>query len=244
MESPLGIGVGVMIAADAVVGLRLLLLARRTRRIPETAFGCAFILLGVVGYPLSILARKTAMSGEPGNVLLAAALCAQNLGCLAMYVATWTTFRPAARWGAHGVGLAAAAFALSLLGDSLAQGAWVLHDGGGWYYLGLWTRAGAFVWAAVEAIRYHVLLRRRLRIGLADPVIVDRFRLWAISSAAVCIAFLAFFVGRLLALNVAVSPPVLLTTSLAGLVAGVTVLLAFTPPAAYLRRVAKAYAKS
>ena len=54
----------------------------------------------------------------------------------------------------------------------------------------------------------------------------------------VFLAFLAFFAGRLFDSSVAASPPVLVTTSLAGLVAGVTVFLAFTPPAAYLRRVA------
>ena len=61
----LGIGVLVMIVADGVVGARLIMLARRTRQLPEFCFGISFLFLGVVGYPLSIAARKAALAGAP-----------------------------------------------------------------------------------------------------------------------------------------------------------------------------------
>jgi hypothetical protein len=238
VERLLGIGLLVMIVADAVVGLKLLLRARRTGGIPELAFGGAFILLGAVGYPLSVIARKMAAAGgDPDGGLLAAALAAQNLGCLAMAVATWTTFRPDRRWAKRLVWGAAAAFGLSLLGDSLAAGRPCLRDGGPWYWVGFVPRALAFFWAAAEASRYHAMMRRRLPLGLADPVVTDRFRLWAISSAAVAAAFVIFGAARFLVDDVATSPTVLIATSLVGVVAGATVLLAFAPPAAYVRHV-------
>lgn len=233
MERALGLGIAVLIAADAVVGLRLLHLAWRTHRVPELAFGLSFILLGVVGYPLSIVAR----GGAGSEGLLAAALTAQNLACLATYVATWKSFRPTDGLAAGFVALMATAFAASLLGDSLAAGAFTLRDGGPWYYLGFWARALAFFWSALEALRYHGMLRRRLVLGLADPVISDRFRLWGIASLAISAAFLVFLAGRLWTPNVASSPVVLSITSVAGVVAGVAIFLAFCPPAAYLRRI-------
>jgi hypothetical protein len=233
VERLLGLGLVVMIAADAVVGTRLLLLALRHRRLPELAFGASFLLMGVVGYPLSISARS---AGDAG--LLAAALAAQNLGALAVYVATWQVFRPDAVWALRGVSMAGGVFLASLLGDSFQAGAPLLRDGGAWYYLGFAARALAFVWSAAEAFRYHAMMRRRLALGLGDPVVADRFRLWAVSSTAVAVAFAAFLLGHLRGGAGATSAPVLVATSLAGIVAGVTVFLAFSPPAAYLRRVA------
>lgn len=237
MERVLGLGLLVMIAADAVVGARLLILAARQRRLPELAFGATFVLLGVVGYPLAISARSAA-GGTGDGGLLAAALAAQNLGALAMYVATWQVFRPDAVWALRLVSMAGGVFLASLLGDSFQAGRPLLRDGGSWYYLGFAARALAFVWAAHEAFRYHGMMRRRLALGLGDPVVADRFRLWAVSATAVAVAFGAFLAGRLFAPDGVMAAPVLIATSLAGIVAGVTVLLAFSPPAAYVRHVA------
>ncbi len=237
MTQLLGIGLLVMIIADGVVGLRLVLLARKTRGLPELYFGLSLLSLGVIGYPLSIAARKAALAGAPVPALLPTALLFQDLAGLAMLLATWKTFRPAERWPRYLVLGSATAFALSLLGESAIAGAWTFRDGGLWYELGFWSRAGAYLWAALEAGRYYDAMRRRLKLGLADPVITDRFKLWTVSSCAVFAAFLIFYLGRLWAENVATSVPVLMATSVAGLIAGVTVWLAFVPPEVYLQRV-------
>jgi len=213
------------------------MLALRTRQLPEFCFGISFLFLGVVGYPLSIAARKAAMAGAPIPELLPTALLFQDLSSLAMFIATWQTFRPANRWLRHVMWAGVAVFGASLLGDSVMAGTWMFRDGGVWYELGFWARASAFIWAAVEAGRYYGSMCRRLKLGLADPVVTDRFRLWTISSCAISEAFLIFYMGRLWADNVATSVPVLLATSVAGLVAGVTVWLAFVPPPGYVRRV-------
>ena len=39
----------------------------------------------------------------------------------------------------------------------------------------------AFAWGGFEALRYFFLLRRRQALGLADPVVTNRFLLWAIA---------------------------------------------------------------
>jgi len=232
MQSLLGIGVLVMIVADAVVGIRLLGVAWRTRRLPELCFGLSFVCLGVLGYPLSIVARRAGQME-----LLAGALLFQDLASLAMIVATWQPFRAADRWLRWVLAAACGLFAASLLGDSLTARAWLLRDGGLWYEIGFWMRAGAFVWAAAESGRFFLAIRRRLALGLADPVLVDRFRLWTLSSGAISLAFLVFYLGRLWTDDVSTSLPVLALTSLVGLVAGISVWLVFLPPAAYLRRV-------
>ena len=80
MGSLLGLGVVVMIVANAVVGLRLLRLALRTRALPEAGIGGSCVLLGALGYPISIAAR-TGLGGSPGadELLLAAAMACQNV---------------------------------------------------------------------------------------------------------------------------------------------------------------------
>jgi hypothetical protein len=231
MVKILGAGVVVQIVACAVVGMRLLALARRTREIPELAFGSAFLLLGVVGYPLSIAARAA-----DREVALAVALATQNLACLAIYLGTWRTFRPQASWAPCLFAAAVLACVASLAGQALSVGGFSAHGGGGWYYLGFAARAGSFAWAAVESLTYWRRLRRRLVLGLADPVVTDRLRLWSISTLSITAAFGLFLWGRVSTANVAESPLVLAGTSLVSIVGGVSMWLAFFPPARYVRR--------
>ena len=49
-----------------------------------------------------------------------------------------------------------------------------------WLPLGLTL---SFGWAFLECGRYHLLLRRRQRVGLADPIVTDRFALYATATA-------------------------------------------------------------
>lgn len=238
MESLLGLGVLALVFSATVVGLRLLGLARRTRELPELALGVSFLTFGAVGYPLSIAARRGVALGflDSGD-LLAAAWTSQDIASLAVALATWKTFRAhhaGLRWFVVGL---AAAYVASQVGHALTVGFAGARDGGGWYYVGFTARAIPFIWAAAEAARYARLQRRRLRLGLADPVVADRFRLWAISSGTIAVGFGIFLGGRLLVQDVVSSTPVLLLTSAVGLLSGITMWMAFVPPAWYLRRV-------
>lgn len=66
----LAAGALAMITVDAVVGVRLLRLARRTRKVPEAALGTAFLLLGAIGYPLTTLARRGVIGSAAVNEAL------------------------------------------------------------------------------------------------------------------------------------------------------------------------------
>lgn len=236
MEKWLGIGVLVQLVACAVVGLRLLGLARRTREIPELSLGLAFVLLGAVGYPLSIAARL----GPPGEgtaIVLAIALAAQDAACLAIYVMNWQTFHKQGRIAPALVAVAAAGFVASSAGG-LASGLDAHVGHGAWYFVGLAFRFGAFVWAATDSTRWFLALRRRQQLGLADPVVVDRFRLWSFATLCICVAFAVFLAGLLLHGESGVAPWVIPCTSLVSGASGVAIWLAFFPPRRYLARVA------
>jgi drug/metabolite transporter (DMT)-like permease len=237
MTSLLGLGVLLLIAADAVVGVRLVLLARRTRQVPELALGAALLLMGAIGYPLSIAARK-GLGAEAGlaHASLGAALAFQNAGCAAMAVATVWTFRRATPWARRAAGLFALAFAASWTFQA-ASGDFRNASGGTLpYWIGFSLRALAFAWSAAESWAYYGVQRRRLRLGLADAEVVDRFRLWALSATGVTGGFAIFLAALLTGTDVAASAWVLASTSAVGCVSGVTLWLAFLPPRWYLRR--------
>lgn len=229
----LGVGILVMIAADAVVGARLMLLAQRTRRLPELAIGASLFLLGAIGYPLTILARNGVGGPQGAEWLLGAGFAFENVGAAAMALATWRTFRRDSAWArALFIG-----FAAVLAGSWLAQALrGELAVVNALYWTAFAGRALPFAWSAAESWLYHARLRRRLAIGLADPVVTDRFRLWAINTSAVTAAFGVFGIAVLMELPVSTSPNVLASSSIAGLVASVSMWLAFLPPRWYLRR--------
>ena len=233
------LGFLLQITACALVGGRLLALARRTRKLPELAFGAGFLLLGVVGQPIAVLARSPlAGSPERAGVLLAVGLAAQSVGCLCLDVGTWRVFRPAPAWAAALVAGVAGLFVVSLVGHGLTVGFSGGTDRGGFYWAGLLARGGSFAWCASEALLYHRQMRRRRRLGLADPVVANRFLLWAVASLGLVAAFLTFVAAKLSGVNAATSAPFLATSFTAALVCGVAMWLAFFAPQAYTRRIA------
>ena len=236
MDSLLGLGALAMVAVDAVVGVRLLLLAQRTRELPEAALGAAFVLLGAIGYPLSTAARRGLLPTDEANAtLMAVGFAAQNLACLAVYWMTARTFRSELRWARWLVVGAGVAFGVSYVGHALDSG-FVGDTTGGSYFLGLVTRAGAFAWACFESLRQFGLARRRLAIGLVDPLVANRFLLFGLGTGGVFAAFAIFLVAQLMHAKVAEAAWVLAATGAAGLFAAVPTWLAFLPPAFYRRR--------
>ena len=234
MGSLAGVGIGCLIVSCAAVGLRLVRLGARTRRAPELALGASYLLFGALGYPLAAVARASAADGAAdAGAWLAAALAIQNLGVLACYFFNGRVFRPG-RVGACVTAAGGLLLALSWIGHGVEPGWAGAESRGPWYYLGLATRAAVFVWGAAEAFAYWARLRRRARIGLADPVVANRMLLWGTSSLLIALAFAVFALGTLSPGGVNAAP-VVLSVSAAGLGAGATMTLAFFPPAFYRR---------
>ena len=47
--------------------------------------------------------------------------------------------------------------------------------------------AAAYGWAAFEATRYGLLMRRRLRLGLDHPIVVHQFLLWGVACGSIVV---------------------------------------------------------
>lgn len=225
------------VVVSALVGTRLLRLARRTRQVPELALGLAFVLVGAVGYPVGLLSILAGVPEPLARGMFAVANLSTAVGSAAVFVFTAAVFRPEARWARTLVWLAAVLLAVqAAFGIARAIAADPARFGEP--DLGFSARqaitAFSYGWTAWEAFRYRALLVRRLALRLADSVVVNRFMLWAIAGVG---AFAGSSVMS--AVSLAGVPPwqdpiALGAVGLGGFTSAVCAWLAFMPPRAYL----------
>jgi hypothetical protein len=219
------------------VGTKLLLLARRTRGFAELVVGFSLLVLAAVSWPLTLVA-----SASPDELVLRAARAGASvtmaLGWSGVFLFTWRVFRPGPGWARTLAGLGIAAE----LGAGLAGAvrALALDDAaalGGRSPSGLVLLTGAqlvYAWTALESFRYRALLRRRIPLGLADPLVADRFALWGwtgvFAGGSIAPATWALLTGGDPASQLSH-----LVVGLCGLACSGVLYLAFLPPAAYVR---------
>lgn len=224
------------------VGLRLMLLARRTRQLPELLIGLALFLAAGCWSPLVSIGRQATALSDPvrATLVVAGAVCGvAGMSSLALF--NWRVYRPGDAWA----GVLAGAIAVSLVVVFVLQGlgiGWVDYartEQGPWL-LASWVGVVIYLWACSEAWRQYRMQVRRRALGLADPVVTDRMRLWALSMAAALAASFTLASCQALGIPVAGTAPGLLITAVVACFAGTCLLLAFVPPAAYLARVRRA----
>ena len=85
------------------------------------------------------------------------------------------------------------------------------------------------------ATRFSLALNRRVKIGLADPVVANRVRLWG--NAMIIATLLSFGTigGQVAGINVMGSMAGLALVGCLGSIAAGAIYLAFLPPRAYTR---------
>ena len=228
------------VGAIMTISIRLLLLWRRTRQWPELLISSGFLLLALLGFPLlglSGLAEPTI--GAVHAPTLAIGLAALAASIVLLHAFTWQVFRPHASWARLFVlanAIAATAVAVLFLRavvtappDSVS-----LEVHGPWSLAVRLLFQVWYVWVGIESLLEWSRARKRMALGLSDPVSVNRFALWG-------------SMGNVLALNGAVAmvleargmspmndalPAIWL--GLNGAVAGVLMFLTFVPPAGYV----------
>ena len=235
--------IGLVSVGLAMLGIRLLRLSRRTGALPEFWLGLAFAFAG----PSAALLPLAATEGMATPLARGLAFTAQAgmtaaVACLVVF--TWRVFRAdsvLARW-LFGTLIAAnvIAGAAVLLGDTpIPVGRVGLAV--------ILVRSFSLLWLFFESARYARKMRRRVRLGLGDPLVANRFALWSIWTGAIACIPLFVLLLRVLGVLVEVAPgepipgPVRAILAVIG-VAGAAALgagwLAFFPPAAYQRWIA------
>jgi hypothetical protein len=224
------------VVVSALVGTRLLLLARRTGAVPELALGLAFFLVGALGYPLGLGAVLPGLPEALARTLFALSQVATGVGSAAVFVFTRAVFRPEAGWARWFVRGAACLLAVQTA-FSVAQALtldpsrFVEPDLG--FSLRQAITAFSYAWTALEAFRYRALLLRRLVLGLAEVEVVNRFLLWAIAGIGAFAGSSTMSAVSLVGAMPWQDPLALSAVGLGGLTSAVCAWLAFMPPRAY-----------
>ncbi|WP_282422831.1 hypothetical protein [Polyangium sp. 15x6] len=217
----------------AAVAARLLGLAARTRKAPELLLGLS-MLLPLVGYSIQVTSAVT-RGGAPAPMAVEIGGLVVDTGFLVVAGFVWLVFRREEAW--------AQGFALLLGAVGLAMP--VVNHVVPWSNglpSALWPRAVlrtlCYGWAAVEALRYAVLMRKRVRFGLAEPIVADRFVLWGFGYLCAALMLDGLTAGGALHVQQSRFADVFLVGGAAfGVPAMLAFGLSFFPPVAYVRYV-------
>lgn len=247
-----GLAQAVYLGAAFVLAVHLLGRAQRRRDLAPFLLGVNLLFAMGFGYLLCSAGMATAMlSAEPSPRLVAGLLgcgyAATILGLCAALAFQWRVFWPGERWPLWLMGLFCAAMVVGWAGYAqsgvLATGryegafVWLLYAG----------MLATNLWVGIEPLVYHAKLRKRVRLGLAEPLVADRFLLWGLGSLARAAMLLLgplaeLALSRLGAeARLSFSSLTLVLASLLGLATSVAYWLTFNPTAAYSRWVERRY---
>jgi hypothetical protein len=231
--------VGIYTLMSAFVGARLIRRALPSRAVPELLMGTAYLSAPGFGYPLAVIGS----SFETHAVGLAMLCVGQGLivfGCSCFFFFNARVFRPKSMLAPAGAAVGSILFALSAL--EISRGHIALgHDA-----LGLVSvRAAsvtmlgvlglAYAWTAFEGFRHNRMMRRRARVGLGDPVVANRFLLWAIAGSLQVLADAVSAWALHGGADITTDLGSVLATSLVGIVNSALLVLIFIPPPRYTR---------
>jgi hypothetical protein len=236
MQALAGLAIATLVIVSIAVAIRLLGLHRRSGELPELLLGSMLLLSVGLGYPLRIVSIR--VGAETANLLLAISSLSVAAAYACLVVFTRRVFRPDSRAGlAAAVVLLVALVGSALWDATLALVATERHLASALTAPTLIAGASVmctYVWAAGESLRYRAIVERRIRVGLADPVVSNRLLLWSLMSLFVIVGILLNMVAGFLGVNAVESPVVLIGSSTTGLGQAILLVLAFTPPRAYL----------
>lgn len=234
-------GGGAFVLASLVLGIRLMWLSTRTGGLPERVMGLGLFLMGGLGYPLTLLALQgdgLGLGPDARAAMLGANMACNTVGMSALAWFNLRVFRHGEIWAVALVGVVALGYlapaGVQAVGPGLGA---FLAEGEGPWQLTRFTALLPTTWGAVESLRYHGLLQRRMELGLGDAVVADRFRLWGAAMACAALISGVSTGLELSGVSVATSTVGGLLLGTLGLLIAVCLALAFFPPRAYVARV-------
>ena len=241
MQLFLALAIVLFALAASTVGIKLLLLARRTRQLPEFLVGLGCALIGLLGYPLAMgsgFGRGAVSAVHLGVWGAGVVLMDAGLACL--YAFNAHVFRPGSRWAIGLVALLTAANAVSGIGALSAMrgappDALSFQVTAGWIVVGQISSGVGFAWVGIEAWLQLAMARRRQALGMADGVVGNRFLAWvifAISALGMNAVNSAALVAGVSSVD---SVPVQAAMSVLGLTASACMYLAFLPAPKFRR---------
>ena len=224
----------------ALVGFRIARVAKETGREPERWIAICLIAICGIAYPGLLLSR--ALPWVLPIVGSSLSVAAADVGAAAIFHFTRCVFRPDVRWLRPALRIVAGILVVHWAGSTLELTR-TFQAGGAALTPGKWTAlvsavSGAgFAWTAWESFRYWTVLRRRVPLGLADPLVVNRVALWAMTGCSSVLINVANAWTSLAEVSFVDDPLTMTLTGVLGLMNAAFLFLAFLPPASYAARI-------
>jgi hypothetical protein len=232
-------------------GIRLLSLARRSKQVPEF-WGGLYFIGAAIGLAMRVLGSSLFLTEpELANTINTIGHLTFASGTIAMTVFTQRVFHPSSVRAQLFAAMTIVAILLTSAHTLLAGFTSIENS-----YSMVATNFARLVptcWAFYESLNYWLSMRRREALGLADPILTNRFLLWSIWTGAVTLLPMIALAVRTLSIitlgndqfiegpGAALMPMVLRIIRVIFVViapvAAVALSLSFFPPAAYLDRI-------
>jgi hypothetical protein len=166
------------------VGMRLYRLSRRTGHLPETLIAASF-LFWTLCYAIWDIPYAFVDSEELVPAVYSyGSLIALVLGNVVFAFFIRAVFRPSERWA---IWLVAAIIVSNLAG---VVGMAFIGDWEGtnplanpWYWLEFFGAVAPSTWMGAEGFAQYFKTRRRLKLGLCEPMVCSRFLLWGLAGS-------------------------------------------------------------
>jgi hypothetical protein len=166
-----------------VAGARLIRLSWRSQGSSELLLGSSFLLWGLAYVCWQI---PVATANQPlTQPLLFVARVFSDAAMIVFANFTRITFRPQARWAKILV-FAIAIGVLAGIAGSIAVGDWegIQPIGKPWWWVDWVAGFAAISWVGAEGLIQYLNARERVRLGLCDPLVCNRYLLWGITGIA------------------------------------------------------------
>ena len=219
-----------VIAASFAVGLPILRKSRAARDRPAMLLAAALLIDGLEWVLWSFYLYWPESESWISDASAVACRVGIDAAVVCLGLFTWKTFHREDRLAAIAFWLALGALLSGFLGSG------VLGDWRGfradhpWIWLEVIAQISVAAWVGAAPALYYRRLRKRIAIGLADPVVANKFALWAIYGASYCAVQILFAVALAWQQDYLTLDPISIALTLAGTGA---LWLAFFPPGPY-----------
>jgi hypothetical protein len=214
---------------------RLLMLWRETRCLPELLIAILILGVGTVAVGGGFLIIQLVPPGPARTIADFIPISAAAVGMIALAIFTWRVYRPESRvaraaTATIGLGLA------GLIAIALHAGSVMALSRTPYLEIQSAIHVSVMLWSASEAILYWSSMKRRLALGLADPMVVNRILLWGIATGMAGLGIAIGAGGRIFGADVSGQASwIQLNYALHGTVSAFAFWFAFKPPQAYAR---------
>ncbi|MCH8084520.1 MAG: hypothetical protein IH885_09830 [Myxococcales bacterium] len=162
-----------------IAGTRLIRLSWRSQKSPELLLGSSLLLWGLAYVCWQI---PIEMGNPLTQPLLFAARVFTDAATIVFATFTWIAFRSQARW-AKTLVFAIAIGVFTGIAGSIAVGDWggIQPISNPWWWADWAAGLVALSWVGVEGFIHYRNARPRVRLGLCDPLVCNRYLLWGIT---------------------------------------------------------------